>query len=418
MVQMKPNPYVDDLDLVSIQHTMDDVIRPQIYPEIKALDATFSATPEPVPFQEKDTLAYHKIKEGQKWAHSYFECAWFHLQGEVPEGENLKDLYLAFDCSGEAELYDEEGNALKGFTNGTTVYEDNLIQSKRYYPLANVAKNGKINVYFDCGANDIFGRYIYKGKYLLGGIAKRNDEIFDIFYDIQILYDYLKTSGKTSPYYQPVFAGLKKVRSLYLYQDPEAYPKAKAITKPLLAIPSANSFRAVSVGHAHLDLIWLWPLRESYRKEIRTISNAVYLLDTYPAFTYVCSQPQQVEWLKEKAPSLFEKFKHYVALGRIELVGGSWVESDTNLIGEEAFMRQMLYGQKFWKENFGHYTEVMWLPDTFGYNGNIPQILRESGQKYFVTIKISWNQYNLFPYHSFVWEGIDGSKVLSPYATG
>lgn len=167
------------------------------------------------------------------------------------------------------------------------------------------------------------------------------------------------------------------------------------------------------VGQSHIDIAWLWPVRETVRKTSRTFSTADALMREYPEFKYAQSQPLLFQFLKEHDPELFERVKQRVAEGRWELVGGMWVEPDLNIPSGESLMRQMLYGQRFYKEEFGITSDIEWLPDTFGYCASLPQILRHGGIRYFMTTKLGWNDTNVFPYDLFHWVGIDGTPMLS-----
>ena len=162
-------------------------------------------------------------------------------------------------------------------------------------------------------------------------------------------------------------------------------------------------------------MAWLWPLRETRRKSARTYVRALNTIESRPGYIYGTSQPQQLWWMKQEQPGLYARIKDAVAAGRIEPQGAFWIEPDTNLPSGESLVRQALVGRRFWADEFGITPEQMrlcWLPDTFGYNGNLPQILRKSGMDWFQTIKLSWNKVNDFPYRTFTWEGIDGSSVL------
>ena len=136
-------------------------------------------------------------------------------------------------------------------------------------------------------------------------------------------------------------------------------------------------------------------------------------MERYPDYVYGISQPQLLQWVKEDYPVLFSKVKEKISEGRIEVLGAMWVESDTNLVSGESLIRQIIYGKKFWRKEFAIEVDNLWLPDVFGYSGALPQILKQTGIKYFSTMKLSWNTINKFPYHSFVWKGIDGSSVLA-----
>ncbi|ULO04924.1 alpha-mannosidase [Paenibacillus sp. 19GGS1-52] len=167
------------------------------------------------------------------------------------------------------------------------------------------------------------------------------------------------------------------------------------------------------IGQSHIDIAWLWPARETVRKTSRTFSTVNALMDEYPEYQYAQSQPQLFEYLKQNDPVLFAKVKERIKEGRWELVGGMWVEPDLNIPSGESLMRQMLYGQRFYLEEFGRTSDIEWLPDTFGYCASLPQILRHGGIRYFMTTKLGWNDTNRFPYDLFHWVGIDGTSVLT-----
>ncbi len=167
------------------------------------------------------------------------------------------------------------------------------------------------------------------------------------------------------------------------------------------------------VGQSHIDVAWLWPVRETVRKVSRTFSTIITLMKEYPDFCYTQSQPLLYAFVKEHYPELFEQIRQRVAEGRWELAGGMWVEPDLNIPSGESLVRQMLYGQLFYKEEFGRTSAMEWLPDTFGYCASLPQLLKLAGVDYFMTTKLNWNDTNVFPYDLFQWVGIDGTSVLA-----
>ena len=171
--------------------------------------------------------------------------------------------------------------------------------------------------------------------------------------------------------------------------------------------------RLALTGHAHLDLAWLWPVAETRRKARRTFASVLQLMDRYEDFTFNQSSAQLYEWIESDEPGLFERVKERVAEGRWEPVGGSWVEADCQIPGGEAFARQLFYGQRYFEEKFGRRCTAAWFPDTFGYSPGIPQLLRGAGLSGFFTYKLNWNETNDFPHDLFVWEGIDGSRVVA-----
>lgn len=174
-----------------------------------------------------------------------------------------------------------------------------------------------------------------------------------------------------------------------------------------------------AVGHAHIDVAWLWPVAQARHKAARTFHTVLRLMEAFPAFTFVQSQPQLYEFVRQDHPRLFEAIRRRVADGCWEPIGGMWVEADCNVSGPEALVRQLLLGRRFFREHFGEGAEspVLWLPDTFGFPWSLPQLIRQAGLKYFFTIKLTWNQYNRFPYDSFWWQGLDGTRVLVHVST-
>lgn len=413
-IKFQHNPEYERKGLRDLKNFCYSFLSKTRYHKVMDLKTFVAESPEPVPFAKKGSLIFHEIKAGDKWAKEAFDCAWFHLTGQVNGFSKNDDFQLMFDCSGEALLYDKNGHALKGFTSGSSSFSLDLGDpTKRFYPVSSLfEEDGSISLYLDAGANDLFGVLQNNGIFQNACLVIENKETTEIFYDFEVMLDYLSEINFSDANFQKVFLGLKKVRNLYFYEDNEAYKKAKNIFKILFALPGNEDTKVIATGHAHLDLAWLWPLRETKRKALRTFANVVFLLKKYPSFTFSVSQPQQLEWVKESDPELFTSIKKYVQEGRIEPVGAFWVESDVNIVGEESLAHQALYGQKWWKDNFGFYSSIGWLPDSFGYSGALPEILRLSENDYFMTTKISWCINTIFPYHSFKWTGIDGSQVI------
>jgi len=173
--------------------------------------------------------------------------------------------------------------------------------------------------------------------------------------------------------------------------------------------------RVTAVGHAHIDTAWEWPLREARRKVARSWSTQLALMAEHPDFVFAASQPAQYEWMKTSYPDIYRRIKEKVAAGQWEPVGAMWVEADCNLPSGESLVRQLLYGKRFFMSEFGYETKVLWLPDVFGYPGNLPQLISESGCDFFLTQKLSWNDTNKPEHHTFMWEGIDGSRIFTHF---
>ncbi|MBQ9010921.1 MAG: alpha-mannosidase [Clostridia bacterium] len=167
------------------------------------------------------------------------------------------------------------------------------------------------------------------------------------------------------------------------------------------------------IGHSHMDTAWLWPMTETEKKCARTYAGVLNLMEEYPEYRFIQSSAFHSDWIRRHYPELFERIRQRVAEGRYEPNGGVWVECDCNLTGGETMIRQFLWGQRFTRQYFGYTSDCFWLPDTFGYSSAIPQIMKGCGVRYFLTTKMSWNDTNSFPLTTFLWQGIDGTRVLT-----
>ncbi len=167
-----------------------------------------------------------------------------------------------------------------------------------------------------------------------------------------------------------------------------------------------------AIGHTHIDIAWLWTVNQTREKVLRSFSTVLRLMEQYPDYKFMSSQPILYYFVKKQEPELYARIKERVKEGRWEVDGAMWLEADCNLPSGESLVRQILKGEKFIQEEFGKKSKSLWLPDVFGYSAAIPQILKLSGIPYFSTTKIAWNQYNQLPNDTFNWRGIDGSEVF------
>lgn len=167
-----------------------------------------------------------------------------------------------------------------------------------------------------------------------------------------------------------------------------------------------------AIGHTHIDIAWLWTVEQTREKALRSFSTVLRLMEQYPDYKFMSSQPVLYQFVKEQNPGMYERIKERIKEGRWETDGAMWLEADCNLTGGESLVRQILKGERFFREEFGTKSKSLWLPDAFGYCASLPQILKRSGISYFMTTKIAWNQYNQLPNDTFMWKGIDGSEVF------
>ncbi|WP_022908314.1 alpha-mannosidase [Curtobacterium sp. B18] len=385
---------------------------------------------EPVPFATAVAADYTPF-DGGAWGGKPWGTTWFRIRGTVPAdfgtapgttAELLVDLGFTKRNPG----FQAEGLAWR--PDGTTI--KGIEPHNDTVPLE-VGPGESFELYVEAAANPDIGGDSFQGATPLGSkstagsdpiyrvrrieLVERDDTVWELqqdFWVLRGLMGELPTDGTRGA---DLLRGLERAADAL---DPDdvagTAADARAVLAPLLAVGASGSAgRAVAVGHAHIDSAWLWPVRETIRKCARTFSNVLDLMDRDPDFTFACSSAQQYAWIRDGYPSIWARIKQRVAEGRWIPVGGMWVESDTNLPGGEALARQFVAGKRFFLEEFGIDTPEAWLPDSFGYSGALPQIVRAAGSKWFVTQKPSWNETNVIPHTSFHWEGIDGSRVLT-----
>lgn len=385
-----------------------------IYRPIAGLEVEAWVTKEPVPYAERMSGRHIRLHPGDKWG-ELWDCAWFHFQGTVPETAAGQKVVLLIDINGELCLVDEAGTPRQGLTNVSSEFDYSLGRpGKRVVDVSTAARGGEtINLWGDGGCNDLFGHY-RSGTLKEADIAICHEEARQLAYDLEVLIELVEqlpdSSARKAQVLQSVYEAALQLSEI----NDETVRLAKAHVARELAKKGGDPVLTISaIGHAHIDLAWLWPIRETIRKGARTFATALRNMEKYPSYVFGASQPQLYQWMKEYYPQLYAEVKERIREGRWEAQGAMWVEPDTNISGGEALVRQILYGKRFFREEFGKDMKVLWLPDVFGYTGSLPQLLKKSGVDYMMTQKLSWSTYNTHPHHSFMWEGIDGTKVLT-----
>lgn len=255
-------------------------------------------------------------------------------------------------------------------------------------------------------------------------LAWLDEKVDDLFYMTRVILETLKELNEFDPMIPHLRSALDRAYKLIDWSYPgseEFYASVHAaddLLNELIDGMDKNSLvRVKCIGHTHIDVAWLWRLKNTKEKCARSFSTVLRLMEQYPEYTFLQTQPQLYEYIKEDYPEMFEKIKAKVQEGKWEADGGMWVEADCNLTSGESLTRQILVGGKFFREELGQEIKYLWLPDVFGYSWALPQILKKSGIPMFMTTKISWNQYNRMPHDTFKWRGIDGSEVLTHFIT-
>lgn len=391
------------------------------------MEATYGHSVEPVPFDQRLGLDYRPIKTGTVWGTAW-ENAWFKLRAKVPAEWKGKKVVAQMDFSGEALVFSEGGTPIQGLTK-QSIY--NMNWTRENFPLYENAEGGEeVFLWVEATANHVFGirnanehaprgtphRYkTYNAKLSKMRLAVMDPEMKQFYLDLYVLFDLYKSLPEKSTRAVRIFRGINDAIDAFA-DNPDNVGKCREILRPLLEKKAHESATtAISVGHAHIDTGWFWPVSEARRKCARSFSNQIGLMDKYPEYVFGASQAAHYQMVKEDYPDLYAKIKEYVAEGRWEPQGGMWVEADCNVTSGESLVRQFLHGKNFFKDEFDFEVKSLWLPDVFGYSAALPQIMKLAGCDYFLTQKISWSQFNEFPHTTFNWRGIDGSEVLTHF---
>lgn len=380
---------------------------------------------EPVPFAEARRATYEPCSVGQPWGPAW-GTSWFRLTGDVPP-----------ELDGAAELVVDLGwhRSAPGFQAEALVRTPTGEHVTGLHPHHQTirVRPGRVELYVEAAANPTLlgpngfqptelGEKHTAGDTPLYAVARadvcrRHPEVAELVADVEVLDGLMRSLPDTDAWRWQLALGLgRALDALDLADVPGTATRARAELAPLLATPaSPAAHRVTAIGHAHIDCAWLWPLRETRRKVARTLTNVLDLIEADPTLVYAMSSAQQYAWIEEDRPDLFDRVRRAVADGRVVPVGGMWVESDTNMVGGEAMIRQLLHGQRYFEDRFGVRCREVWLPDSFGYTAALPQLVRGAGLDRFLTQKISWSETNAFPHHTFWWEGIDGTRVFTHF---
>ncbi len=403
-------PYLKKQYFRIVQQTMDKLSQ-RVYLPLTELKATAYITEEPLKYADRLNGRKVELHENDKWANNTFDCAWFHLEGEVPAECEGKPTVLLIDLGGEGLIVDKNGDPVQGITCVASQHDYSLGRAGKWvYPFMDEGKAGTpVDVWVDAAANDLFGILKNDGRVQTMRVGIWDKAMFELYFDMVVLVDLLKCTNERSARYNHVLFELYEACCVN-----DDYATLVKTAKKLLAMKGGDpSLTFTAIGHAHMDLAWLWPIRETKRKGARTFSTALSLMDRYPDYVFGASQPQYFQWMKEEYPALYARMKEKVAEGRLEPQGCAWVEADMNVSGGEALVRQFLYGKQFFMDEFGVDVKTLWLPDVFGYNAALPQLLVKSGNEVFMTQKLSWSLHNKFPHQTFRWKGIDGTEIFA-----
>lgn len=434
-----------ELTISRYQTFLRDVLDPAICPEAAPLEVGVHQIPpgDPMPPQTAAALPFAPVAPGWRWGPKW-STAWFRVRGTVPESMKGRPVVLRFSSGTEAQIWREH--------SGVWVPEQGLDVNRDRLSLHDPARGGEsIDILIEAACNHPFGVLGFEWDHPetharwaseTPGILERAE--LAVFYPAawKLRHSYafalglLKELPKDSSRAQDLYGALRRATNAaavtfertavpdaapLAHLDRQGIAEAQAILDDALARPASGSAtRCTAIGHAHIDTAWLWPIRETKRKLLRTFSTQLRLMEADPDYVFLCSQAQQYEWVRERSPQLFEQIKARVAEGRWEPGGAMWIEPDANCPSGESLIRQILHGARYWESHFGDRARqtFLYLPDTFGFPASLPQIMAQCGLHTFITNKMVWSRFNVFPHTTFVWRGIDGTEVIAHNTPG
>ncbi|CAG6390959.1 glycosyl hydrolase-related protein [Streptomyces cocklensis] len=419
-------------------------LRPAVHARCVPLTVEVWHVPgEPVPVATGLAADFGPARVGDRWGPAW-STSWFKITGRIPQEwaglpvEAVLDLGFGTTepgFSAEGLVYRQDGTAVKALNPRNT-----------HLPVTAAAAGGEqLTYYIEAAANPVVMHSgpdqltfyptplgdraawlhdadgagdrdpLYRLRRM--DLAVFDAGVFELVQDLDVLGQLMHELPEQSTRRWQLLRAIERALDAIDLQDiGGTAAAAREVLAPALAAPASPSAHRISaIGHSHIDSAWLWPLRETVRKVARTVSSVTQLMDDHPGFRFVMSQAQQLAWLKEHRPEVYARAQEKAKTGQFLPAGSLWVEPDTNITGGESLVRQFVHGKRFYLEEFGVETEEMWLPDTFGYNAALPQLMKLAGVRWFLTQKISWNTTNKFPHHTFWWEGIDGTRIFSHF---
>ncbi|XP_036125436.1 alpha-mannosidase 2C1 isoform X2 [Molossus molossus] len=378
-------------------------------------------TPERLPYQEAIQQDFCPAQVGDSFGPTWWTC-WFRVELTIPEAWVGQEVHFRWESDGEGMVW-RDGEPVQGLTKEG---------EKTSYVLTERLGEGdprSLTLYVEVACSGLLGAG--KGTMIAAPdpekmfqvsraeLALFHQDVHKLLVDLELLLGMAKGLGEDN---QRSFQALYTANQIVNVCDPaqpETFLMAQDLASKFFGQRGGESQHTIhAMGHCHIDTAWLWPFKETVRKCARSWVTAVQLMERNPEFIFVCSQAQQLEWVKNQYPGLYSRLQEFACRGQFVPVGGTWVEMDGNLPSGEAMVRQFLQGQNFFLQEFGKMCSEFWLPDSFGYSAQLPQIMCNCGIRHFLTQKLSWNLVNSFPHHTFFWEGLDGSCVLAHFPPG
>ena len=411
-------------------------LQQDLYEPLETIPVEGFLTTEELSLQEAAKGSFAPMQPGTKWGKSY-EYLWLRGQITLPKEARGKQIVMDLKTGGETTVF------VNGISFGT--YRAGWVEIPHHYIVDNfLTENGVPGENYEIMLEAYAGHYypesplggcatgpvlpgLYEDRAVEGERATLGNITYGIWnedaYQLSLDLETLKELGDQTPQESlraaQIIEALQKATLIVDFEQEKeerikSYKAAREALRPALTAQNGTvvpDFYAI--GNAHLDLAWLWPTEETNRKTSRTFAAQLRLIERYPEYKYLQSQPAAYVMCRKYYPELYDRIRQAIRGGQWIAEGAMWVEPDTNMTSGESLARQLIHGKRFYKDELGVDSLVLWLPDSFGYSAALPQLLKQSGVKYLVTQKIFWsyNDSDRFPYHYFTWKGVDGTCI-------
>jgi alpha-mannosidase len=409
-----------DLTLRRIRAFLSGTLRPSVTGDRCPVQIEFNAENAP----DEDSArkgVWEPVQEGFEYGPAY-RTVWFRVRGTIPSHWAGRHVVVEANVGGERTVWrdnspwcgvDHEHSDFGWLTGSSFSVQNPVVKGGETveYLVQSTTRNRETTVH---------GREMPRSKHteIVEGayLVCVDPAVKNLVFDVEFTLGLVENLSQDDPSFHTLLRSLNDVVNTFSLENRETIARCRKLIRDTLgSLNGELKHTIVPVGHAHLDTAWLWPIEVTKKKMAHTTATQLGLLERYPEYVFVHSQACQYEWLEKEYPALFLRVKEAIKRGQWEPVGSMWVEADCNLTGGESLIRQFLYGRRYFREKLGFETHDMWLPDVFGYSAALPQILDKFNIRYFLTQKISWNQFNKFPHHTFWWQGIDGTRIWSHF---
>lgn len=440
------------LSLRRFQTFFRDAVEPLVWPIAAPARAEAARLPnpkaDPITAEAAERLTYSPVDLPWRWGPKW-STTWFRVSAEIPAAWKGLGVALRFSSGTEAQIWRAGLDGAHG-TPTATALQGLDVNRDAYHLTTSAAGGERVGALIEAACNHPFGVIGFEWDHtevhqrwnsaepgLLNRceLAVFSPVAWELRQRYAVALQLLQELPLDSNRAQQLIAALRDATNAIPPASPSLpgggrgegretqYSLQRAIDilgRVLNSPPAGSTTRCFAVGHAHLDTAWLWPLRETKRKLIRTFSNQLGNMERFPEYVFLASQTQHYAWAEERDPALFDRIKARVAEGRWEAGGAMWIEPDVNCVSGESLVRQILIGERWWRSRFGDKARqrFLYLPDTFGFGSSLPQIMRLAGLDTFITNKLHWWQHTDFPFTTFVWRGIDGTAVLGHNTPG